>query len=181
MISVQIPCFLLLDLFHLYIVQKESKIQSMNINKAFVYGHLTRDPEMRALPSGMNVTTFSVATNRRYKDRNDNFQETVEYHNVVVFGRQAETVYPIFTKRLRGCLLRVGYRPALGREEEVKHYRTEIIAERVQFGPKSGDGGGARPSTANTTNNDNHARQQPEAPDAQYQQEDEINPEDIPF
>lgn len=63
----------------------------MYINKALIYGNLTRDPEVRALPSGIQVATLSVATNRRYKDKNGAWQEMPDYHNVVVFGRQAET------------------------------------------------------------------------------------------
>ena len=63
----------------------------MDINKAMVYGNLTRDPEMKTLPSGITVTNFSIATNRRYKDREGNYQDATDFHNIVVFGRQAET------------------------------------------------------------------------------------------
>ena len=64
----------------------------MYLNKAIVYGNLTRDPELRAIPSGSKVASFSVATNRIWKDKSGAHQEAVDYHNVVVFGRQAETV-----------------------------------------------------------------------------------------
>ena len=64
----------------------------MYINKAFIYGNLTRDPESRALPNGTPVASFSVATNRVYKDKAGVKQESVDFHNVVVFGRQAEIV-----------------------------------------------------------------------------------------
>ena len=64
----------------------------MYINKVFLFGNLTRDPELRALPSGMNVVNFSVATNRVFKDRDGKKQEQTDFHNVVVFGRQADTV-----------------------------------------------------------------------------------------
>ena len=63
----------------------------MYLNKSYILGNLTRDPEMKALPSGSNVTTFSMATNRFYKDQQGNKKEAVEFHNIVVFGRQAET------------------------------------------------------------------------------------------
>ena len=62
----------------------------MYINKAFIFGNLTRDPEVRALPSGAQVASFAVATNRVYKDKNGVQQKSVDYHNVVVFGKQAE-------------------------------------------------------------------------------------------
>ena len=64
----------------------------MYLNKALIFGNLTRDPELRALPSGMNVVNFSVATNRTFKDRDGKKQEQTDFHNIVVFGRQADTV-----------------------------------------------------------------------------------------
>ena len=64
----------------------------MYLNKAIIIGNLTRDPEMKQLPSGTSVTTFSLATNRVYKDKEGNKQEQTDYHNMVVFGRSAETV-----------------------------------------------------------------------------------------
>ena len=63
----------------------------MYLNKALVIGNLTRDPELKALPSGISVTTFSIATNRVWKNKEGEKQESVDYHNIVVFGRQAET------------------------------------------------------------------------------------------
>lgn len=63
----------------------------MYLNKAIVYGNLTRDPELKSLPSGNSVTSFSVATNRVWKDKNGAKQESADFHNIVVFGRQAET------------------------------------------------------------------------------------------
>lgn len=59
----------------------------MYLNKALIFGNLTRDPETRALPSGMNVASMSIATNRTFKDRDGNKQEQTDYHQVVVFGR----------------------------------------------------------------------------------------------
>ena len=62
----------------------------MYINKAIIYGNLTRDPELKSLPSGSQICEFGMATNRVWKDKNGAKQESVDYHNVVVFGRQAE-------------------------------------------------------------------------------------------
>ena len=70
----------------------------MYLNKAMIYGNLTRDPELKALPSGMNVCSFSLATNRVYNDRDGNRQEAVDYHNIVVFGKQADTAAKYLTK-----------------------------------------------------------------------------------
>ena len=63
----------------------------MYLNKAFIIGNLTRDPELKALPSGIKVCSFGVATNRVWRDKEGNKQESTEFHNIVVFGRQAET------------------------------------------------------------------------------------------
>src|ERR1700752_1181002 len=116
----------------------------MYINKVFLFGNLTRDPELRALPSGMNVVNFSVATNRVFKDRDGKKQEQTDFHNVVVFGRQADTVNQ-YLKKGRSVFVegRLQTRSWEGKDGE-KKYRTEIVADRVPFGPCAGGGGGAR-------------------------------------
>ena len=74
----------------------------MYLNKALVIGNLTRDPELKSLPSGIKVTTFSLATNRVWKNKEGVKQESSDFHNVVVFGRQAETSAQYLKKR-REC------------------------------------------------------------------------------
>jgi single-strand DNA-binding protein len=150
----------------------------MYLNKAMIYGNLTRDPEMKALPSGMQVCSFSLATNRVYNDRDGKRQEIADYHNVVVFGKQAENCAKYLTK---GSATYVEGRMQTRSWEKdgVKQYRTEVIADRVQFGPK-GSGSGSAPSNnaaaaANSGHNDKSASVLPDYP------EEEINPEDIPF
>src|SRR6185503_11080303 len=114
----------------------------MNLNKAFIFGNLTRDPELRALPSGMNVCSFGVATNRVFRDREGKKQEQTDFHNVVVFGRQADTVSQYMKKGSAVFVEgRMQTRSWEGKDGE-KKYRTEIVADRVQFGPKGGGGGG---------------------------------------
>ncbi|MHB1330915.1 MAG: single-stranded DNA-binding protein, partial [Minisyncoccota bacterium] len=109
----------------------------MYLNKALVIGNLTRDPEMKSLPSGIQVTSFSLATNRTWKDKNGAKQESVDYHNIVVFGRQAETVAQYLRKGssvlVEGRMQTRSWEGTDGK----KNYRTEIVADRVQFGPKS--------------------------------------------
>jgi single-strand DNA-binding protein len=70
----------------------------MLINKAIVVGNLGRDPELRALPSGQNVTTFSIATTARFKDRNGQPKEHTEWHRVVAFGRLADNCQRLLAK-----------------------------------------------------------------------------------
>jgi single-strand DNA-binding protein len=151
----------------------------MYLNKAIVIGNLTRDPELRSLPSGIKVCTFSLATNRVWKDKNGVKQESADYHNVVVFGRQAETVAQ-YMKKGSSILVegRMQTRSWDDKTSGEKKYRTEIVADRTQFGPKGAgsgpSGGGASASTASPkTSNE-------EIDGIEYPEED-INPEDIPF
>lgn len=146
----------------------------MYLNKAIIIGNLTRDPEQRALPSGMAVTTFSVATNRVYKDRDGNRQEQVDYHNIVVFGRQAETSAQ-YLKKGQSALIEGKIQTRSWEQDGQKKYRTEIVADRVQFGSKSGNMTGV-------PNSDDTAQKAPADNGNQIEYpEDEINPEDIPF
>jgi single-strand DNA-binding protein len=151
----------------------------MYLNKAMIYGNLTRDPEMKALPSGMNVTSFSLATNRVYNDRDGNRQEATDYHNIVVFGRQAETVNQ-YLKKGSGAFVEGRLQTRSWEKDGQKQYRTEIVADRVQFGPRTGGdtggGGTAANASAPAAQQDNDkAPSMPEYPD------EEINPDDIPF
>ena len=151
----------------------------MYLNKAILIGNLTRDPELRSLPSGIKVCSFSIATNRVWKDKNGAKQESADYHNVVVFGRQAETVAQ-YMKKGNSILVegRIQTRSWDDKTSGEKKYRTEIVADRTQFGPKgtsssSGSGapsGGAAPKASN-----------PEDVDTIEYPEEDINPEDIPF
>ncbi|MBP6888377.1 MAG: single-stranded DNA-binding protein [Candidatus Pacebacteria bacterium] len=122
----------------------------MYLNKTFLFGNLTRDPEMRSLPNGNKVTSFSLATNRIYKDANGAKQEQVEYHNIVVFGRQAETSAQ-YLKKGQGVMIegRIQTRSWDDKTTGEKKYRTEIVADAVQFGPKSG--GAGAPSESGST------------------------------
>ena len=110
----------------------------MYLNKAIVIGNFTRDPELRSLPSGVKVCSFSLATNRVWKDKDGARQEAVNYHNVVVFGRQAETVAQYMKKG--SSMLVEGRMQTRSWEDKTsgeKKYRTEIVADRTQFGPKN--------------------------------------------
>ena len=148
----------------------------MYLNKAMIYGNLTRDPEMKSLPSGMQVTSFSVATNRVFTDRDGKRQEQADYHNIVVFGRQAETSAQ-YLKKGSGVYVEGRLQTRSWDKDGVKQYRTEIVADRVQFGPRT-DGGGGGNYQASSNNN---APQQDDAPSMPENPNEEINPEDIPF
>ncbi len=148
----------------------------MYLNKAMVFGNLTRDPEMKALPSGMQVASFSLATNRVYNDRDGKKQEQVDYHNVVFFGKQAETIAKYLTKG-SSVFVEGRLQTRSWDKDGVKQYRTEIIGDRFQFGPRSS--GGSAPA-GDTASAQNSAPQQGGGSMPEYPEED-INPEDIPF
>ena len=148
----------------------------MFFNKAIIIGNVTRDPEIKALPSGAKVTSLSIATNRVWKDANGAKKEQSDFHNIVVFGRQAETVAQ-YVKR--GSMLmvegRIQTRSWDGADGK-KNYRTEIVADRVQFGPRTG-------STASSTvrgSDDAHTAEPKDVETIDYP-DDDINAEDIPF
>jgi len=146
----------------------------MYLNKAMIYGNLTRDPELKALPSGMNVCSFSLATNRVYNDRDGNRQEAADYHNIVVFGKQAENCAKYLSKG-NGAYVEGRLQTRSWDKDGQKQYRTEIVADRVQFGPKSGGSGASSSGAAASAPADDKAPAVPDYP------EEEINPEDIPF
>ena len=151
----------------------------MYLNKAFVIGNLTRDPELRALPSGIKVCSFSVATNRVWKDKDGNKQESADYHNIVVFGRQAETVAQYMKKGSQVMVEgRMQTRSWDDASTGAKKYRTEIVADRVQFGTNSGNKGG---SSSGSANNSSAPQESNDGLDTIEYPDEQINTEDIPF
>lgn len=154
----------------------------MYLNRALVIGNITRDPELKALPGGSKVCTFSVATNRVWKDKNGAKQESVDYHNIVVFGRQAETAGQYLKKGsnvlVEGRMQTRSWDAADGQ----KKYRTEIVADRVQFGSRPGASTGAPAASSGSKNTPDDSAQKDAPPvDSIDYPEEEINPEDIPF
>ena len=147
----------------------------MYLNKAMLIGNLTRDPEVKSLPSGIKVATFGIATNRVWKDKNGVKQENVDFHNIVVFGRQAEIVGQYLKKGssalVEGRMQTRSWDDASG----VKKYRTEVVADRIQFGPKPAGAASSYNPPAPMEEDNKKALDTIEYP------EEEINPEDIPF
>ncbi len=153
----------------------------MYLNKAFIIGNLTRDPEIKAIPSGIKVCSFSVATNRVWKDKNGAKQEAADYHNIVVFGRQAETVAQYMKKGSQVMIEgRMQTRSWDDAATNTKKYRTEVIADRVQFGSGSGSSsGGAKASSPSASTQ--AGQQEEESIDTIEYPDEQINAEDIPF
>lgn len=148
----------------------------MYLNKALLIGNLTRDPELKAIPSGIKVCSFSIATNRVWKDKNGAKQEAADYHNIVVFGRQAETVAQYMKKGSQVMIEgRMQTRSWDDTTTNTKKYRTEVIADRVQFG-STGSGGSSAPKSSS-----NAQPEQDDSLDTIEYPDEQINAEDIPF
>jgi single-strand DNA-binding protein len=113
------------------------------VNKVILVGNLGRDPEVRSLPSGQPVASFSVATSRRFKDRDGQRQEQTEWHNVVCFGKQAEIAAQYLTKGKQIFVEgRIQTRSWDDKNSGEKKYKTEIVCENFQM--LGGGGGGGR-------------------------------------
>lgn len=161
----------------------------MYLNKAIVFGNLTHDPELKALPSGSHVATFSIATNRVFKDRTGQNQTEVQYHNIVVFGRQAETVFQYLKKGATALVEGRIQNRSWDAPDGQKRYRSEIVAERVQFGPRlggAGGGAGAHSSSVPTQGGEKSGETvrggaKPAELETIDYPDEEINPDDIPF
>ncbi len=147
------------------------------MNKVILYGNLTRDPELKSLPSGMQVASFGVATNRRVK-KDEQWTDVPEFHNVVVFGRQAETSAQYLKKGSSALIEGRIQTRSWDSPEKGKQYRTEIVAESVTFGSRTSGGAGAAPSGARS--DAETPQKAPKDDGIDYPTED-INPDDIPF
>lgn len=106
-----------------------------NINKVTIEGNLTRDPELKAIPSGQNVATFSIATNRKYKDKDGNMKDETEYHNIVIWGKDAENAGKYLGKG-NSVFVEGRLQTRSWEKDGVKQYRTEVVAERITYGSK---------------------------------------------
>lgn len=157
----------------------------MYLNKVFLYGNLTRDPELKALPSGSQVAEFAVATNRTYKDKNGAKQEEVDFHNIVAFGKTAEIIGQ-YLKKGRPVFVegRIRTRSWESKDGTGKRYKTEIVLENFQFGPSAAPRNGTEQERGSDTEQKNSpASSQSESSGSsgiQYPEE-QINADDIPF
>lgn len=160
----------------------------MNFNKIIILGRVGRDPELKAIPSGSQVVTFSLATSRVWKDKDGENQEQTEWHNVVFWNKPAEIIARYVKK---GALLLVEGRVQTRTYEKdgVKMYRTEIMGETFQLPPKSMSGGGDGDERSQADKDFDAMGGSEEAPAETGKKtgkkgkvdSDGINPDDIPF
>ncbi|HEY0010933.1 MAG TPA: single-stranded DNA-binding protein [Candidatus Paceibacterota bacterium] len=160
----------------------------MYLNKALLYGNLTRDPEVRALPSGQQVATFGLATNRSFRNKEGQQQEQTEFHNIVAFGRTAE-VMGQYLKKGRPVFVEGRIQTRSWEADGRKNFRTEIVVDNFQFGPQAGGTGagaaggyeGASTSSSKAASDNSSEDTTGGGGDSIQYPDDEINPEDIPF
>jgi single-strand DNA-binding protein len=142
----------------------------MNVNEVTLIGRLTEKPELKSTTNGNNVSSFTVATNRVWKDKEGDKQEETQFTKVVAWGKQAETIAQYFIKGqeiyVRGRLQTRKYEDKEGNTR----YATEVVLERFEFGQK--------PKGAQS---DDGWEDQPAPEEGSQDDGEEINPDDIPF
>lgn len=143
----------------------------MFVNKAIIVGNLTKDPELKSTTTGRKVVSFSMATNKNWKDRQGNKQESVEYHNCVAWGRTAEVIAE-YAKKGQKLYIEGFLQTRSWEKDGVKRYSTEIVVDIMQLGSKPG---GASINQSSSTY-ENQGSQQDYSND-----EEEINVDQIPF
>lgn len=161
-----------------------------SFNQAIVMGNLTRDPELRSTPSGQQVASFAVATNRVWNDANGEKKEQADFHEVVAWGKLAELASQYLSKGRK--VMVVGRLQTQSWEKDgVKRSRTEIVANDISFldGPRDGATGSIpmdRP-TPEPDNQDQSPTAKSEKPKAKSADvvpdniDEPVNLDDIPF
>ncbi len=154
----------------------------MNVNKATIVGRITSDLELKTTPTGREVLSFGMATNRNWKDQSGVKQEKTDWHNIVFWGKQAAVIAQYCVKGqelyVEGRLETRTWDDADGK----KNYRTEIIGDTFEFGAKPGGyGGGNSPAQAQAPQAAAAPAPAAAAPAQVDYPTDEIDPDDIPF
>ncbi len=112
-----------------------------SLNQVTLMGNLTRDPELRQTPNGQNVTSFSLALNRSYKDASGEWQEATDYIDMVCWGPLAERVAQYLSKGRR-CLVQGRLQSRSWEQDGQKRSKVEVLANDVTFLDSRGGGGG---------------------------------------
>lgn len=154
----------------------------MNLNKVMLCGNITKDPELKQTKSGQNVCSFSIATNRKWKDKSGQQQEDVQFHNCVAWGRTAEVICQY---SLKGAGLLIEGRlqtRTWDAKDGTKRYTTEVVVENMQLGPRrpqnerKNDPLDALPPKDDLKNTDLNPNSIPESIPNEY-----LSAEDLPF
>ncbi len=152
----------------------------MNLNKVFLIGRLTSDPQLRSTPGGQSVASFSIATNRTWMNKSGQKQEEVQFHNIVAWGRLAEIMNQYMKKggmvMVEGRLQTRNWQDKQGQNRST----TEIIAEQIQMGPRAAGGSFGGGQSAPSASKEHFSQEtKEELPEINI--EEELKSEDIPF
>jgi len=148
----------------------------MYLNKVQLYGNLTRDPELKTTTNGTQVVSLGIATNRNFT-KDGQRQEQTEFHNIVAFGKTAEVIGQ-YLKKGDPMYIDGRLQTRSWDKDGVKQYRTEIITDSFQFGPKE-KGVESKPTPSFDKTPDSEKTYASSMPNVEVTEE--INPEDIPF
>lgn len=162
-----------------------------SLNQVTLMGNLTRDPELRQTPTGQNVTSFSLALNRSYKDASGEWQEATDYIDIVCWGPLAERVAQYLSKGRR-CLVQGRLQSRSWEQDGQKRSKVEVLANDVTFldgrgGDSETNGAGARSSVdegvAESTDNKPKPSKKAKKDDVVIEDigDEPINLDDIPF
>lgn len=157
----------------------------MNLNQVNLIGRVTKQPELKKLPSGTSVVSFAIATNHTYKKESGEKVEQTSFHNCKAFGKVADTIGQYVVKGQELFVDgRIEYRQ-WDKTDGTKGYATEILVNNFQFGQKPGNqgsgGAGYAGQNKGAPTGQNSSLDDFDGPDAIEYPEEQIDPADIPF
>jgi len=168
----------------------EGATMARSLNQVTLMGNLTRDPELRQTPTGQNVTSFSLALNRSYKDASGEWQEATDYIDIVCWGPLAERVAQYLSKGRR-CLVQGRLQSRSWEQDGNKRSKVEVLANDVTFLDSRGGGdndGGSFSSDAPASSSSKDEKPKPSSKKSKKDDvviedigDEPINLDDIPF
>lgn len=159
-----------------------------SFNQVILMGNLTRDPELRQIPSGQSVTNFTLALNRSYKSADGEWQEATDYIDVVAWGPLGERVAQYVTKG-RPVLVNGRLQSRSWEQDGQKRSKVEVVAQDVTFLGGRGEGGGSNAGGGEFDQRPADEKDEKPAPSKKTKEDVEIedigdepiNLDDIPF
>lgn len=153
-------------------------------NKVILMGNLTRDPEVRNLPSGQSVTSFGLAVNRTWRGQDGNPQESVSYIDCVAWGKTGEIIAQ-YVQKGRPLLVSGRLEQRSWEKDGQKHSKVEVVVEDFNFvgGGAGSDGGSRAPAASASSSSSSSSSSSPKKKDDVVEDigDEPINLDDIPF
>ena len=156
------------------------------MNKVFLIGRITKDLELKTTPSGVSTTTFSVAVNRNFKNKEGVIE--ADFFNIVAWRRQAENVSKYCTKGSQICVEGRLQSRSYDAQDGTKRYVTEVIADNIEFLGTKKESQNGDSYTRNTPNNSfvddssyEETQVSDENPFKDYGSEVVLSDDDLPF